>query len=297
MIAPEKAVSIISGLFGHPDKVRVLHAKGVVCRGSFTATPEAARLTRAVHFQGAPVEVTARLSNGSGRPDQKDYAPGVRGLAVAFDLADGGRPVISAQTAPVFPVRTPDEFVAFMQAVTPNRQQWWRLPAFLVRHPRVLAAVRANAKALAPPRSYATDRYHAIHAYSWIAADGTRRSVRYRWEPQAGVDRMSARAAKPLGADYLEDELRDRLSREPVRFDLHVQIAGPDDDADDPSAQWPASRQVVHVGTLELTAAIDETGVLVFDPTSVIDGIELSGDPVLRFRAEAYTASVQHRLT
>lgn len=274
----------------------MLHAKGIVCRGTFVATPEAKRLTKAAQFQGDRVDVTARLSNGSGRPDQKDYAPGVRGLAVAFDLPDG-RPVISAQTAPVFPVSTPDAFIEFMQAVTPGKQQLWRLPVFIARHPAVLGRLRENAKALTPPKSYATDRYYAIHAYTWVAADGSRRSVRYRWEPQAGFQRMSSSEAKPLGADYLEDELRKRLAGEPVRFDLHVQIAGPGDNPDDPAAQWPDSREVVHVGTLELVEPTPEPDVLVFDPTAVIDGIELSGDPVLRFRADAYTASVNRRLT
>ena len=52
-------------------------------------------------------------------------------------------------------------------------------------------------------------------------------------------------------------------------------------------------------GTLELTGLDTEreTGgdVLVFDPSRVVDGIELSDDPVLRFRPEAYSGSVEHR--
>ena len=35
--------------------------------------------------------------------------------------------------------------------------------------------------------------------------------------------------------------------------------------------------------------------ILVFDPTRVVDGIELSDDPVLRFRSDAYSASVLER--
>jgi catalase len=37
--------------------------------------------------------------------------------------------------------------------------------------------------------------------------------------------------------------------------------------------------------------------VLVFDPTRVVDGIELSDDPVLRFRPAAYDVSVARRTT
>jgi catalase len=53
------------------------------------------------------------------------------------------------------------------------------------------------------------------------------------------------------------------------------------------------------VGTFEITGL--ETGrekdgdVLVFDPTRVTDGIELSSDPVLNFRRDAYGESVARR--
>ena len=67
----------------------------------------------------------------------------------------------------------------------------------------------------------------------------------------------------------------------------------------DPSAGWPEDRQRVRAGTLELTALETEResgdDVLVFDPTRVTDGIELSDDPVLRFRSRAYSESVYRR--
>jgi catalase len=36
--------------------------------------------------------------------------------------------------------------------------------------------------------------------------------------------------------------------------------------------------------------------VLVFDPVRVTDGIELSDDPILRFRSPAYRVSVERRM-
>jgi catalase len=81
---------------------------------------------------------------------------------------------------------------------------------------------------------------------------------------------------------------------------LEVQIAEPEDPIDDPSAPWPKARRRVDVGTFEITGLETEreTGgdVLVFDPTRVTDGIELSGDPVLLFRKSAYSASVARRM-
>ena len=41
---------------------RVAHAKGIVCEGTFVPSTEAARISKAAHFQGAPVPVTIRFS-------------------------------------------------------------------------------------------------------------------------------------------------------------------------------------------------------------------------------------------
>ena len=92
------------------------------------------------------------------------------------------------------------------------------------------------------------------------------------------------------GPDYLREELHERLASGPVRFTLEAQIAAPGDDPDDPSREWPGDRERVTVGTLELDAIAPDPeadgGIFVFDPTRVTDGIELSDDPVLLFRAK-----------
>jgi catalase len=80
---------------------------------------------------------------------------------------------------------------------------------------------------------------------------------------------------------------------------LELQIAEPGDKVDDPASVWPKSRRRVSAGTLEITGLETEreTGgdVLVFDPGRVVDGIELSDDPVLRYRPAAYSDSVARR--
>ena len=51
---------------------RAVHAKGTVCKGTFTPTPEASGLSRAGHLRGEPVETTIRFSNASGDPETSD---------------------------------------------------------------------------------------------------------------------------------------------------------------------------------------------------------------------------------
>jgi catalase len=297
--SPQRALDIINARFGRHPGYRGLHAKGILLKGTFTASPEAGRLTRAQHMQGEPVPVTARVSNGSGDPNLPDYGPEVRGLAVKFYLPDGTRTDISAQTVPRFPVRTPDAFMNLLRASIPGAARLWRLPLFLATHPEVLPALRANAPSLAPPASYATIKYNAVHAYKWIDADGGERYVRYYWLPETEEPPLSKSEAKSRGRDYLQDEIKERLARGPTRFTLELTIAAPGDKVDDPSSVWPDDREKVAAGTLELTALETDRekgdDVVVFDPTRVTDGIELSDDPVLRYRPPAYSESVARR--
>lgn len=299
MITPAEAIDAINGRFGRHERRRALHAKGVVIRGTFTAEPAAAALTRAAHMQGEPVEATVRVSNGAGDPGEPDYAPDVRGLATKLYLPDGSRTDIVAQTAPNFPSRSPDAFIELTTINPTSIGAAWRMPYFLARHPRAIPGLPGNLKSLRPPESYATCRYYAIHAYRWLDAEGGERWVRYRWEPAEPVKSLSSGEAKKRGRDYLQDDIRERADGGAVRFTLVVQIAGEGDDPHDPTSNWPDDRETVEAGTLELTGLDTEReqgdDVLVFDPTRVVDGIELSDDPILNYRPRAYSESVERR--
>ena len=294
----EQALEGIYERFGRHAGYRALHAKGLLTKGTFTATPPAAELTRAEHMQGHEVPVTVRVSNGAGNPRSPDYAPDVRGLATSFHLADGSRTDISAQTAPYSPTRTPEEFIALVRASKPAVSSLVRFPLFFATHPSALLRFPANAAALRPPPSYANCRYFGLHAFKWVDGEGGERFVRYTWLPEAGEERLSPRAARALGRDYLREEFAARLEREPVRFRLELQIAEPGDKVDDSSANWPSERRRVIAGTLELTGVEDDgegEGPIVFDPMRLTDGIEPSEDPILLFRPSAYSLSVERR--
>jgi catalase len=222
-------------------------------------------------------------------------------MATKFYLPDESRTDIVALNLPVFFVRTPDDFIAFTRAgkrLPVINQPGPRLGVYLARHREALPALRAFLS-LKPPASYAQVRYNGLHAFRWVNAEGEERFVRYSWLPEAGEATISTGEAKEAGRDYLRKEIVERLGRGPVRFTLQVQIAEPSDPTDDPTKAWPDDRERVDVGTLELTEL--ETGrdtggdVLVFDPTRVTDGIELSDDPIPRFRSQAYSVSVERR--
>jgi catalase len=65
---------------------RPVHAKGIVCEGTFTPSAEATTLSKAPHFQKASVPVIVRLSDGSPELTIPDNSPdaGPRGMAIRF---------------------------------------------------------------------------------------------------------------------------------------------------------------------------------------------------------------------
>jgi catalase len=283
------AINEISGV--HPGH-RAAHAKGTLLTGTFTGA--GTDLTTAAHLQGEPVRVTARFSNGGGDPNIPDYAREGRGMAVKFYLPDGGKTDIVALTLPCFFVRTPEDFLSFTQARMDPEQL---MPDWLGAHPEALTAIQAALSA-DPPASYATCAYNSIHSYRFVDADGGSRFVRYRWEPEAGEATLSGEDAKARGRDYLQEDI---VARGESAFQLVAVIATEEDAVDDPTVAWPDERERVELGRLVLTGPELEReqgdDVLVFDPTRVTEGIELSDDAILRFRGPAYSVSVERRVS
>jgi catalase len=297
---PEQAMDRINAAFGRHPGYRALHARGKYYQATFTAEPVAATLTRAAHMSGEPIPTLVRLSNGAGDPDLPDKAPDVRGLAVSF-RPPGGATDLLAQTAPRFPVRTVQDFLQLTQAAAGTRRKPWLLPLYMARHPGTVPALVANlrAKAIVPPPSFAVLPYYPVHAYGWHASDGSSRWVRYTWLPAASSDSPEGPSTNARREpNYLHEEFEQRLARGPVRFTLEVRIAADGDDPNDPTSVWRTDT-VQRVGTLEITEPTADPeadgSVVVFDPTRVIDGIELSQDPILRYRAAAYSESVRRR--
>jgi catalase len=300
--SPEQVVDSINDVSGVHAGHRAAHAKGTLCSGTFTATPAAAALTRAAHMQGDPVKATVRFSNGGGDPGIPDYATEGRGMAVKLYLDDDRRADMVALSLPVFFARTPEDFLAFTRARKPDPEtgqpDMQRLGKWLGEHPEAGPAIQAAVTAQ-PPESYARCEYNGIHAFRYVNANDEGRFIRFRWEPEDGVATLPPEEAKERGADYLQQEILERLGKGPAAFRLVVTLAELGDSVDDPTEAWPPERETVVAGRLELTGPDTEReregDVLVFDPTRVVDGIELTEDPILRFRHHAYAVSVERR--
>jgi catalase len=293
--SPERALERITEHFGLHHGHRAFHAKGIHCVGTFTPTPEAAKLTRAAHMQ-APVPAKVRFSNGRGDPTVPDYVPDVRGLAVSFQLPDGSATDILAQTTPRFVFRDQEGVLDVLPMANRTLGTLIRLPLFFAKHPKALLGFGEANAAINRRVSFAARPYFPFHAYKWVDAEGGERWIRYFWHPTVDEPEPSKEEVKRRGPDYLFDELRARLSREPVQMRLDVRIARPDDDPHDPSSRWADDCERVTVGTLEITSIDDDADdSIVFDPMRLTDGIEPSDDPALLYRPAVYSLSHARR--
>ncbi|MDQ1568038.1 MAG: catalase [Actinomycetota bacterium] len=311
---------------GHVEGTRPAHSKGIGVRGYFQPTEVAGDYCSAEHFRSR-VPVTVRFSNSTGLMSVPDGAPDVRGMAVKFHLSGGAETDLIAITVPVFPAGSVEDSLSFLAAAVPApvrpvsplrrliRDLTLRLPLptpaegettssamgvfrFGVSHPQAEAGVLALFGAITPT-SYARAAYHAIHAFRITAADGTVRSVRFHWEPVAGV-RPVAEEDRPLADDYLQGEIDERLTGGPIEFVLRIQVAEIGDDTSDPTKPWPWRRRLVDMGRLCLSALVEDQIAdcerLSFNPTRLVDGIAASDDEVLAARGRAYQASWERRV-
>jgi catalase len=294
-------VAAFDAIFGSHPGVRASHAKGICSDATFTASPEAASLTRAPHMQGSPVRTTVRFSHASGDPSAMDVDRDARGMAVKFHIGEDAATDVVGLNQPVFISRTPEEFLEISRLRAPDPEtgqpDFDGLVQFMIAHPESQrgAQIFLDSQPLA---SFLMTEYFAVHAYRFLASDGTARFGRYHWMPRLGAATLPYKEAKELAADYLAEDLRERLGTEPANFELHIQLAEAGDDPDDPTQEWPQDRETIVAGNLEITSLVsDQPGCekLLFDPMRLCDGIEPSNDRILLARPHAYAVSGKRR--
>src|SRR5216110_860834 len=64
----QQLLDVLDQLSGPHPGFRPAHAKGLMCSGTFTPSPEAAKLTRAPHSNRPTTAVTVRYSDSTGVP-------------------------------------------------------------------------------------------------------------------------------------------------------------------------------------------------------------------------------------
>jgi catalase len=294
---PADLVDALNGVFGEHAGDRAAHTKGICLTGSFTPSAEAPKLSKAAHF-AKQVPIRARFSLGGGNPNAPDNAQdNVRGLAVKFDLGNGASTDIVTISAPVFFVKTPELFVEFLKTVATGDKD--KLNTFFAAHPE---STRQNAWLMSHPvpASYAGVAYFGVHGFTFTNAAGERTLVKYKLIPEAGELGLTPDEAKAKGPDFYAEELKERLAKGPVVFDLVAIMGKTGDQTSDPTLRWDEEdhRPTTPLGKISITAiAPQETcDAGVFLPGNVTDGITgPSDDPIFAVRSPAYIVSFTRR--
>jgi catalase len=299
----EQLVNVLEKLAGGPHAGhRANHAKGIVVRGVFVPTAAAAGLSRAPHFNRNAVEVTARFSNSTGVPTLHDADGNAspRGIALRFHYGERAYTDIVSISYNGFPSATPEEFLAFLNAVAqsgPTAAKPTPVERYLGAHPKARLFV-TTPKPM--PVSFARQSFFGVNAFKFTNASGQQRYIRYQILPVDGEQFVADKDVARLGPNHLFDELRNRLPKEAAQFRLVAQLAQPGDPVNDGSQVWPAGRQTVELGRIVLTQVVEDSALmekrLQFNPLVLTDGIEPSADPILLARPEAYTYSIERRV-
>jgi catalase len=292
----------LDNLFGLHPGFRAVHAKGLMCSGTFTPSDAAKNLTRAPHIARPSTPIIVRLSDFAGVPTIPDNDPNVagpRGMAIRFYLAEHVHTDIVAHSHDGFPVRTGEEFLEFARALAasgPGATKPTVFDRFLASHPKTM---KFAATPNPIPTSFAKESFFAVSAFKFTNAEGASRYGRYRILPEAGNEYLTGEQASKKSPNFLMDELTERINAVAVKYRIVVQLAEAGDGTSDATVAWPADRQQIEFGTVNLTKRINElepeNRKMIFDPIPRVDGIEPSDDPLFDVRAALYLLGGRRR--
>jgi catalase len=295
---PGQLVDALHTAFGD-HHVRAVHAKGIILEGSFTPSTEAATLTKSFHLQKEKSKVILRFSDFTGIPDIPDNAGAAnpRGFAIKFLMPNGASTDIIGHSFDGFPTKNPDQFRELLMAIGhsgADAAKPTELDKFLGAHP-VAKAFLTSQKT---PESYATINYFGVNAFKFTNSKGIAHYIRYQFIPESGEKTLTQQQIAAAGANYLQDEIKSRISKQVIRFKMYAQIALEGDKIEDPSIAWPQSRKKLLLGVIEINKLSNNTMAedkgLSFIPNNIPAGIE-TADPMLDFRSKAYPISVKER--
>jgi len=300
----EQLVNTLTKLAGGPHSgYRSNHAKGVVLEGHFTPSKEAATITKASHLQSIPSKVTVRFSDATGVPNIPDANGNAspKGIAIRFNLPKGVSTDIVSISSPVFPVATPEDFLEMLNAVAmsgPDAPKPNALEKFLGSHPAAMKFVKTPKPA---PVSFGNLAFYGLNAFKFTNAKGETHFGRYIISPVDGEKSLSAEDVAKAAPNYLMDEVVSHVNKNPIQFDLSVQLAQAGDEVNDVTVSWPETRKIVQLGVITIESArVDSKEfekTVMFNPLNLVTGIEPSNDPILLARPAAYGVSYARRLS
>ena len=302
-VDPSKMVDAFERANGKFEGFRRSGAKGLCATAEFIGSAEGRALSMASAFSGKPVPVTVRFSVGGANPKAPDNARSQRNMALQFDLPNNETWQMGNISAPIFGASSPEQMLGRLESLAPDsetkRPNPEKVKAFTDANPEVLMQGKYFASQPVPA-SFGKVNYWGVHAFAFVDAKGKKQWGKWIFEPVGGTQTLTDEEAKAKGAEFLFDDLRQRVAAGSVAFDFNLQLAQPGDKLDSAITPLPDDRKKVTLGRLTLkSVAADSTGPCVtvnYNPMVLPKGVEPSADPMLAGRAAPYAISLSRRL-
>ncbi|MFB9974274.1 catalase [Allobacillus sp. SKP2-8] len=300
-----------------PEKV--VHARGFGVYGEFETYESMKHITKADFLQeaGQKTPVFVRFSNFVGNKGSKDTAVDIRGFAVKFYTQEGNYDSLSLQF-PVFILSDAMKFMDVTHAAKPNPKS--HVPQATVAHDNFWDYMSSNQESThmvmwlmsmrGRPRSWRTMAGWPINTFRFINEEGKSTFVRFKWTPKLGVHSLLLEEANLIGGVdpdfHRHDIIRAIENGAYPEYELGVQLIDEENEFNydfdilDDTKLWPEEDVPVQpIGKMTLNRLVDnffaEEEQSVFDPASVVPGIDFTNDPVLQGRAFAYRDTELYR--
>lgn len=303
-LSATRVVNAFESVTGPHPGFRRNHAKGICVTGRFESNGAGAALSRAHVFAPGVVPVVGRFSVPGTNPSVADGESRLRSFALRFAVPDGEEWRSAMNSAPIFSVRTPDEFVAELAAhrvdKATGKPDPARIAAFEQQHPEA-RAFREWTRAHPASSGFDNATYYSVSAFRFVKADGTSQYVRWSMVPEAAYQPVDAKQRRD--PDFLAHRLVKTLGLGPLRWHLVLAVAQPGDAINDATRVWPQTpdRERIDAGTLVIDRAAAQIDGpcrnIDFDPLILPVGIEPSADPLLAARSATYMESFYRRMS
>jgi catalase len=294
---------------------RRMHAKGSGAYGTFTATHDISKYTKASVFEkGRKTDVFMRFSTVAGERGAAEAVRDIRGFAIKFYTEEGNWDLVGNNT-PVFFIRDGHHFPDLNRVVKRDPHTNMHCPLsnwdFWTSLPEALHQVTILMSDRGIPASYRHMHGFGSHTYSMIDRDGGRVWVKFHFRTQQGIRNLTnEEAAAVIGMDR-ESHQRDLMEAiergEFPRWTLHIQVMTEEqarnhrDNPFDVTKVWSKKEYpLIEVGVLELNRNPDnyfaEVEQSAFNPAHMVPGIGPSPDKLLQTRLFSYGDAQRYRL-
>lgn len=294
---------------------RRMHAKGWGAYGTFTATKDISKYTKAkVFVKGTKTEMFVRLSTVAGERGAADAERDIRGCALKFYTSEGNWDLVGNNT-PVFFIRDVMNFPGLNRAVKRdpktglrNAQNNWDFWTML---PEALHQITITMSDRGIPSDFRHMDMFGEHTYSFINAKGERYWVKFHLKTEQGIKCLTDEEAAAVIAKDRESfgrDLHDAIERKDFpKWKMYIQIMTEEEARKMPYNPFDITKvwfhkdfPLIEVGVVELNrnpenyfAEVEQSA---FTPAHVVPGIGFSPDKFLQGRLFAYGDAQRYRL-